>query len=233
MTDAHCHCRTGADRHFVCEPFGGEPGEGDMAFFGVHPWAFLDGTAAEDGWLERLRERLVADPSAGVGEIGLDRLKVRTIPDAMREAFRAQLALAAELRRPAVLHGAKCWGEVVKACVPFAGRIPAFLFHGFSRSAGLLPQIYAMNGFVSIGPALLNDHAVNYRAMAAALPMDRVLVETDAEWDDVASHEAQVRAIVDKLAILRDVPVDSLADSLSANLARFLGASSPELQNAK
>ena len=108
MTDAHCHCRTGADRHFVCEPFGGEPGEGDMAFFGVHPWAFLDGTAAEDGWLGRLRARLVANPAAGVGEIGLDRLKVRTITDAMSEAFRSQLALAAELRRPVVLHGAKC-----------------------------------------------------------------------------------------------------------------------------
>ncbi len=49
MTDAHCHCRTGADRHFVCEPFGGEPGEGDMAFFGVHPWAFLDGASPSDG----------------------------------------------------------------------------------------------------------------------------------------------------------------------------------------
>ena len=146
MTDAHCHCRTGADRHFVCEPFGGEPGEGDMAFFGGHPWAFLDGTAAEDGWLGRLRARLVANPAAGVGEIGLDRLKVRTIPDAMREAFRAQLELAAELRRPVVLHGAKCWGEVVKAAAEFSPAIPAAFrgapvcCRGSSRSTASCPS---------------------------------------------------------------------------------------------
>ena len=108
--------------------------------------------------------------------------------------------------------------------------MPAFMFHGFSRSVGLLPEMFAMNGYVSVGPVLLNDHAVNYRAMAAGLPLEKILVETDAEWDDVASHEAQICAIVDRLARLRDVPVDSLADSMSANLARFLGLSSPKLQ---
>ena len=221
MTDAHCHCRTGVDRHFVCEPFGGEPGEGDMAFFGVHPWAFLDGTAAEDGWLERLRERLVADPSAGVGEIGLDRLKVRTIPDAMREAFRAQLALAAELRRPVVLHGAKCWGEVVKEAEDCpSGLAPAYIFHGFSRSAGLLPRIFALNGFVSVGPAVLNDHAVNYRELVKSVPADRLLAETDRTSPDEAGPG--VGEVVAAIARLRGVAADALAAQLDANAARFL-----------
>ena len=219
MTDAHCHCRTGADRHFVCEPFGGEPGEGDMAFFGVHPWACLDGTAAEDGWLGRLRARLVANPAAGVGEIGLDRLKVRTIPDAMREAFRAQLALAAELRRPVVLHGAKCWGEVVKAAAEFSPAIPAFVFHGFSRSGGLLPDIFALNGFVSVGPAVLNDHAVNYRELVKSVPADHLLAETDR----TAPTETGlgIGEIVAAVARLRGVPADVLAAQLDANAARF------------
>lgn len=221
MTDAHCHCRTGADRHFVCEPFGGEPGEGDMAFFGVHPWAFLDGTAAEDGWLGRLRARLAADPSAGVGEIGLDRLKVRTIPDAMREAFRAQLALAAELRRPVVLHGAKCWGEVVKEAEDCpSGLAPAYIFHGFSRSAGLLPRIFALNGFVSVGPAVLNDHAVNYRELVKSVPADRLLVETDRTAPTETGPG--IGEIVAAVARLRGVAADALAAQLDANAARLL-----------
>ena len=217
MTDAHFH-RGGYATFLALD------GE-ERRFWGLHPWE-ADSSPLD---IAALRAALEGDPLAGVGEIGLDRLKSREISGAQRAAFEAQLRLAAEMHRPVVLHGAKCWGEVVKACVPFAGRIPEFLFHGFSRSAGLLPQIYGMNGFVSIGPALLNDHAVNYRAMAAGLPLERILVETDAEWDDVASHEAQIRAIVDMLARLRDVPVDSLADSMSANLARFLGPSSPKL----
>ena len=221
MPAAHCHCRTGADRHFVGEPFGGGPGEGDMAFFGVHPWAFLDGTAAEDGWLGRLRARLVAGPSAGVGEIGLDRLKVRTIPDAMREAFRAQLALAAELRRPVVLHGAKCWGEVVKEVEDCpSGRAPAYIFHGFSRSGGLLPDIFALNGFVSVGPAVLNDHAVNYRELVKSVPADHLLAETDRTSPDEVGPG--VGEIVAEIARLRGVAADALAAQLDANAARFL-----------
>ena len=187
MTDAHCHCRTGADRHFVCEPFGGEAGEGDARFLGVQPWTFLDGASPGDGW---------------------------------RAAFRAQLALAAELRRPAVLHGAKCWGEVVKeveGCP--SGRAPAYIFHGFSRSAGLLPRIFALNGFVSVGPAVLNDHAVNYRELVKAIPADRLLAETDRTSPDEAGPG--VGEVVAAIARLRGVAADALAAQLDANAARF------------
>ena len=138
-------------------------------FFGTHPWN-------ADSFDEPvLRARLAADSSAGVGEIGLDRLRERDIPQRMRDVFAAQLEIAAELQRPVVLHGAKCWGEVVKACLPFAGRIPAFLFHGFSRSDGLLPDIIKLNGYVSVGAAVLNDHAVNYRELVKKIPSGRLL----------------------------------------------------------
>ena len=159
MTDAHCHTVRGETRHFLCSPCGAAAGPRDAVFHGWHPW-FPGGFDAD-----ALRARLAADPRAGVGEIGLDRLRERDIPPPMREMFEAQLAVASEFRRPVVLHGAKCWGEVVKACARHAGRIPAFLFHGFSRSAGLLPDIFALDGYVSVGPALLNDHAVNYREL--------------------------------------------------------------------
>ena len=150
--------------------------------------------------LTALKSRLAADPRAGVGEIGLDRLKERNISPAMREAFEAQLAIAAEFRRPVVLHGAKCWGEVAKAAQVHAGRIPAFLFHGFSRSGGLIPQIVAMNGFIAVGPALLNDHAVNYRELVKEIPSDRLLVESDATAEN-ASETPSVAEIAAKLAL--------------------------------
>ena len=159
-------------------------------------------------------QNLLANPKAGVGEIGLDRLKCRAIPPLMREVFEAQLALAFDLRRPVVLHGAKCWGQVVaavkvqsacaaKPLVLSRGKAalvqgadakhPApstsaagakapgtrFLFHGFSRSDGLIPDIVKLNGFISVGPAVLNDHAVNYRELVKKIPLDRLLVETD------------------------------------------------------
>ena len=219
MTDAHCHILGDADRHFIClDPTADLPSLPSLPFIGVHPWNCADfGAAAVDA----MRRVLEPNPRVGVGEIGLDRLKCRDISQTMRDAFAAQLGLAAEFRRPVVLHGAKCWGEVVGMCRPFAnGAIPAFLFHGFSRSSGLLGEIAAMNGFVSIGPAILNDHAVNYRRLAAEIPEDILLVETDRTEENSATIPS-IYKIVDFLAHLRGVPAESLAARLEANADRF------------
>lgn len=183
-------------------------------FFGTHPWN-------ADSFDEPvLRARLAADSSAGVGEIGLDRLRERDIPQRMRDVFAAQLEIAAELQRPVVLHGAKCWGEVVKACLPFAGRIPAFLFHGFSRSDGLLPDIVKLNGYVSVGAAVLNDHAVNYRELVKKMPSGRLLVETDRTPENAASSPS-VAEIAAKVAELRGVGASALERILDDNADRF------------
>ena len=214
MTDAHCHVARGASRHFLCDPLDCMVGAADVRFAGVHPW-FADSFDAGE-----LRARLSADPRLGVGEIGLDRLRSRDISPRMRAAFESQLEMAAEFRRPVVLHGAKCWGEVVKT---IKGRgIPAFLFHGFSRSDGLFPEIFAMNGFVSVGPAILNDHAVNYREMAKRIPPDRLLVESDCTAENVAKCPL-VEDVAAKLAEVRGEPPEALFARLEENADRFLG----------
>ena len=226
MTDAHCHVARGASRHLLCDPCGGGAGPRDVRFAGTHPWLAGAFDAAA------LRSRLSEDPRLGVGEIGLDRLRSREMPQPMRAAFEAQLEIAAEFGRPVVLHGAKCWGEVVKTIegvkrrIGHAGlgaRIPAFLFHGFSRSDGLLPAIFAMNGYVSVGPAILNDHAVNYRELARKIPPDRLLVESDCTAE-AAADTPSVESVAAKLAEVRGEPPEAMFARLEENADRFLGA---------
>ena len=210
MTDAHFH--RGGYATFL------RANGQEVSFLGIHPWQ-TEATAD----LDALRTQLRTAPAAGVGEIGLDRLRTKAIPARQRELFARQLEMAADLRRPVVLHGAKCWGEVVAACRPFRGRIPAFLFHGFSRSAGLLPDIFSLNGYVSVGPALLNDHAVNYRALVKALPPERTLIETDMDYAaDGEGAARMLRALRDALAALQGVAPDALDARLSAAAGRFL-----------
>ena len=103
-------------------------------------------------------------------------------------------------------------------CRPYKGRIPAFIFHGFSRSAGLLPEIFALGGYVSIGPALLNDHAVNYRVLAKELPLEWTLVETDMDYSLPENDpDGTLRQIVSTLAALRG---ESDSAQLEAALTR-------------
>ena len=215
ITDAHCHTASGESRSFLCSPFALPQPPNAVLFYGTHPW-YLDGFASD-----KLKADLAADSSAGVGEIGLDRLKDRAISPKMRQIFETQLEIAAEMGRPVVLHGAKCWGEVVKACKPYAGRIPAFLFHGFSRSDGLIPDIVAINGYISVGPALLNDHAVNYRELTKRIPLDRLLVESDRTPEN-ADAVPPVDEIAAFLATLRGMPLDALAAALESNATRFV-----------
>ena len=105
---------------------------------------------------------------------------------------------------------------------PFAGEIPAFLFHGFSRSGGLLPGIEAVNGFVSVGKAVLNDHAVNYRELVRKIPADRLLAETD-RTEENAAECPHVRDVLAKLAEIRGDDLSSLVALTDANADRFLG----------
>lgn len=207
MTDAHFH-RSGCTMASVRGK--------EFRFVGIHPWNTGDIDVAEA--VVRLRSGLESDDLLGVGEIGLDRLRVKTVPSRQKELFVMQLELAAEMRRPVVLHGAKCWGEVVKTLEPYAGRIPAFLFHGFSRSEGLLPDIVRLNGFVGVGKAVLNDHAVNYRQLVKRLPHDRLLVETDCDAVPEEERTGLLNAIYSKVAELTSVG----EDQIDANAASFL-----------
>lgn len=217
MTDAHSHVSSGdpSVREFLI----------GRDFVGLHPWETL--TTDLDhlhSILNTYRSSLAANAALGVGEIGLDRLKEKTISPLMREIFEEQLKLAVEFNRPVVLHGAKCWGEVVKTIQKFLSPTPTphshFLFHGFSRSDGLIPEIVKLGGFISVGPAILNDHAVNYREMVKKIPPDRLLVETDRTE---ASEPVHVRDVLLKLAEVRGLEAEELERLTDANATRFIG----------
>ena len=221
MTDAHCHV-TGGDpavREFLI----------GRDFVGVHPWETLGNNRIieySNNRMSEIRRRLEAEPDLGVGEIGLDRLKEREISPRMRELFEAQLKLALEFNRPVVLHGAKCWGQVVRTLHSIIrlfdySIIPSFLFHGFSRSDGLIPDIVALGGYISVGPAVLNDHAVNYRELVKKIPHDRLLLETDRTAENAAGCPS-VRDVAAEVAKLLRMPLAELESLTDRNAEAFI-----------
>ena len=257
MTDVHCHVASGESgvREFLI----------GREFVGVHPWETLGDAAPEGGHcasaclrqlgfasadmrygvehvpstLSTLRASLAANAALGVGEIGLDRLKEKTISPLMREVFESQLKLALEFNRPVVFHGAKCWGQVVKTikkellrCQPqpptsTSLSYPTFLFHGFSRSDGLIPDIVKLNGYISVGPAVLNDHAVNYREMVKKIPLDRLVIETDRTVPPLSSGAGadtpSIREVLAKTAEIRGLSAAELEAITDENATRFIG----------
>ena len=228
MTDSQCHPGHRADEsagnRFVAAitetDWNGLKSlpDGDIPFFGVHPW-HADMIDDIESFRLRLSEILKHVPRGGIGETGLDRLKSKTVSPLQRSLFTAHLDVAAEFARPVVLHGAKCWGETHKECVKYASRIPSFLFHGFSRSGGLVKDIVSINGYFSVGPAILNDHAVNYRELAKTFPIDRILIESDC---DGTKETPPLSSVLEKLASVLTVPQAELLERTEENAKKFL-----------
>lgn len=160
--------------------------------YGVHPWDCGNRTSE---WLRHLRAALLADPRAGVGEIGLDRWIVDGVrPDDPRitglrvaplaeqtEVFAAQLDLAAELNRPASIHATQAYGaalDVLRA----APRLPAcgVLMHGYGGPVELVKPFADLGAYFSFNIETLQPRLAARLESYRAIPADRLLVETDA-----------------------------------------------------
>ncbi|MFI5357993.1 MAG: TatD family hydrolase [Opitutales bacterium] len=159
--------------------------------YGVHPW---DSGNRPPDWREQLRTRLIAEPRAHVGEIGLDRWMIeRAKPDDPRlaglrrapfaeqiEVFSGQLSLATELNRAASIHCLEAWGAL--ADVLRGARRPAhgFLLHAYAGPAELVHPLADLGAYFSFNGAFLDPKRTGARAAFQVVPPDRLLVETDA-----------------------------------------------------
>lgn len=145
--------------------------------FGLHPWYVKERSA---NWLDALRKHLEAHPRSIVGEIGLDRWIDNPDIDAQLDCFRAQLALAVELDRPATIHCLRAWGlleEALRACtLPHRG----FLLHSYGGPAEMIPRFAAMGAYFSLSPYFGHPRKAAQLAVFKHVPLDRLLAESDA-----------------------------------------------------
>jgi TatD DNase family protein len=150
----------------------------NLPSFGLHPW---DVPAAPAGWLDELRHVLLAHPAAGVGEMGLDRWIEGFDPDAQEAAFRAQLALAVELDRPLTIHCVRAIGPLMDILRATALPRRGFLLHSWNGPVELVPELARLGAYFSFSAHHFPERKAHLRdQFAAAIPRERILVETDA-----------------------------------------------------
>jgi TatD DNase family protein len=198
--------------------------EGVYAALGIHPHQAADDDAAR---LDELRELLSSARAVAVGETGLDHYRDYAPRDRQRELFEAQLALAAELEKPVVVHTRAADADTVAALDGFAGTI---VMHCFS-SPGLLDPALERRWYVSFAGNVTYPSAYDLRAAARAVPGDRVLVETDSPYLSPQprrgrpNEPANVVHTIAALAAARQEEVDALAAQIDANADAAFGLS--------
>jgi TatD DNase family protein len=145
--------------------------------YGIHPW--YAGTAAE-GWEERLRERLAADPNATVGEVGVDGWVDSPGLDVQGAIFVKQAEIAAELGRVMTVHCLKAWKPLFEAMDHAAAWPGKFLMHSFGGSLEVAERLLKKGAWFSFSGHFLHPRKAKVLEVFRKLPEDRILLETDA-----------------------------------------------------
>ena len=193
-------------------------------FIGTHPWHSSRHRA------EILRQLLIQTPFAGIGEIGLDAFKGETNQESV---FADQLALGAELDRPCVIHCVKSFDKMAEILKGLKKHPPSLLFHGFSGTIEQARFLLRFNAYFSFSGAVLSDRRVKNQAVLAAVPDDRLLIETDApdmkppekfclDVKETRNIPANLKKIVCGIARLRKTDEQALIEKLNQNAERFL-----------
>nr|WP_113867930.1 3'-5' ssDNA/RNA exonuclease TatD [Brenneria salicis]NMN90109.1 TatD DNase family protein [Brenneria salicis ATCC 15712 = DSM 30166]RBP60472.1 Sec-independent protein translocase TatD [Brenneria salicis ATCC 15712 = DSM 30166]RLM30117.1 hydrolase TatD [Brenneria salicis ATCC 15712 = DSM 30166] len=147
---------------------------------GVHPHdaSHWDGAAAEQ--IYRLAQ---SDAVVAIGECGLDFNRNFSTPAQQEQAFRDQLALAAELALPVFLHCRDAHTRFIALLTPWLKKLPAAIVHCFTGNRAELDECLAAGLMVGITGWVCDERrGLELRALLKHIPEDWLLLETDAPY---------------------------------------------------
>jgi TatD DNase family protein len=198
------------------------------ASVGIHPNSAAEHSDADfDALAELAREPEVI----AIGETGLDYYRHHTPPSRQREALDWHLRLAEELALPVIVHNRQADADVAEALTAAAyGNVPGVLHCFSSTDHDYLARMLSLGYFVSFAGPLTFKNAADLRAMAARVPLERLLVETDCPYLAPMPHRGQrnepafVKFTARGLADVVGLEYEALVERLWANSVQVFPA---------
>jgi len=178
------------------------------------------------GFADRLAEQIAQNQPVAIGEIGLD-TKIEECGLAEQlPVLEVQLALAVDLGLPVILHCRGAFEELLTAVNKHGGKLRGVM-HAYSRGPELAERFIKAGLFIAFGGAVTRDRAKRVRRAAASLPLDKIVLETDAPsigLDGVLPADTEpghVRDIAEAVAALRGESLETIAEVTTANACRL------------
>ncbi|GGD24632.1 TatD family hydrolase [Aureimonas glaciei] len=175
--------------------------------------------------------RLSAHPKiVAIGEAGLDYFHDRAPHDLQAAVFRRHIAASRETGLPLVIHSRQADEDMAAILKDETGKgaFP-FILHCFSSGAALARTGVALGGHVSFSGILAFKGSTELRAIAAEVPMERLLVETDAPYLAPPPHRGRrnepafTRETAAVLAEVKGVDLETIAAATSDNFFKLFG----------
>jgi TatD DNase family protein len=191
--------------------------------YGIHPM-YVDRAREED--LDALRETLKREPAVAIGEIGLDAFVEPRNDESQAWWYGSQLKVAREFDLPVLLHVRRAVDQILKELrrIP----VPGGIAHAFNGSRQQADEFIKLGFKLGFGGAMTHPRATKLRDLAATLPLESIVLETDApdippEWLNRQRNEpGQLPRIAAVLAELRGMDVGEVIAATSANAQAVL-----------
>lgn len=196
---------------------------GVWAAAGVHP---NSAAAWDERAMARIDELLQSDRVVAVGETGLDFYRDRTPRPAQENAFRAHIGAAKRHDKALVIHTRASVGAALDV-LNHEGPPDRFVFHCWSGERDELVRALGMGAYVSFAGNVSFKNAPELRALAAAVPADRLVIETDSPFltpephRGTANEPGRVSLVGAAVADARGLRVEEVAATTVANARRL------------
>ena len=195
------------------------------AAVGIHPENCGD-FRPED--LDAIRALAREDKVVAIGEIGLDYYWPENPPRPLQQqVLRSQLALARELSLPVIIHDRDAHADTMAIVREFPGL--RGVFHCFAGSVEMARELVDMGWYLSFNGAATFKNARKAPEVIQAVPMDRLMIETDAPYLTPAPYRGRrndstyVHLVAEKIAQLRDMTPQEVEQATWENGKRFFG----------
>jgi TatD DNase family protein len=190
--------------------------------YGLHPM-YLSRHWPEH--LTALREWLEHERPVAVGECGLDFFVEDLDPAQQQFYFDGQLRLAREFDLPVIVHARRAVDQVLAAVRRFAPL--RGVVHSFSGSSDQAKRLFDHGFLIGLGGPVTYERAHRLRALAASVPIECLLLETDAPDQPDSAHRGRrnepgrLPIVLETIAALRDISPEALAQATSENARRL------------
>lgn len=196
--------------------------DGLHAAYGLHPLLLAEHRQEH---LRALRDWLERERPVAVGECGLDFYVEDLDRDAQRHCFDAQLELAREFDLPLVVHARRAVEQVIHAIRAIGGL--RGVVHSYAGSLEQARQLHELGFLIGLGGPVTYARAKRLRNVAAQVPLEQLLLETDApdqpdcESRGTRNEPARLPRVLAEIAGLRDMAPEALAEATTANARRL------------
>jgi len=190
--------------------------------YGLHPM-YLDAHRPQN--LLELRDWIEREPPVAVGECGLDYFIEDLDAEAQQRYFEGQLVLARAFDLPVIVHARRAVDAVI-ATVKRIGHLRGVV-HSFSGSVEQARQLWQLGFLIGLGGPVTYDRANRLRKLVATMPIEYLLLETDAPDQPDAgirgerNEPARLVTVLETIAQLRDEDPALIAQATTRNAERL------------